>query len=341
MLFSKNLPIPGKKYLAIVLLLLITLTLLPTLSVQASVDLLYFRAVPGSDSITLEWATAQELDNLGFNLYRSLTSEFDDAEPLNSALIPGNTGSPTGASYEWVDEEVEIGTTYTYWLEDIDINGVPTLHDPDSATVTGGGSIPTVPSGGNTATPTPSRTPTRTPTATAQSGNSSATETPTNTPVATSSSSNSTATATTPATAQATAETSNTTSATATSQSVSTNSTATPEPDKEDPIATPTNEAAQLPSPTAESILVEAETNPETIAETSTEGDASETTEFSAQQIGEGTNTQEANANPNDSQDSDTNTPILMALIASVVLLFVGGGGVIILLLNRSKQTRT
>ena len=189
MLFYKNTlskTVHGKKIQAVVLILLITLIVIPFVSVQASVDLLSFDAVAGSDFINLEWVTASESDNLGFNLFRGLSDDFDAAVKLNANLIPGNPGSVTGASYEWLDSDVQVGIEYTYWLQDIGLDGSVTTHDPDTASPTGGGSIPTVPApGGSTATPTPSRTPTRTPTATTQAGNSSATQTPTNTPTAT------------------------------------------------------------------------------------------------------------------------------------------------------------
>jgi len=45
------------------------------------------------------------------------------------------SGSPTeGAYYEFVDEDVRNRKTYYYMLEDIDFNGVPTIHEPESAT---------------------------------------------------------------------------------------------------------------------------------------------------------------------------------------------------------------
>jgi hypothetical protein len=44
-------------------------------------------------------------------------------------------GSPVGASYEFLDESVEPGLTYWYWLEDVDAYGVPTRHGPLSVQV--------------------------------------------------------------------------------------------------------------------------------------------------------------------------------------------------------------
>ncbi len=56
-------------------------------------------------------------------------------EQLNSSLIPAQApGSGQGAAYEWQDDELEAGTTYYYWLEDVDTNGQTTSHGPVSAT---------------------------------------------------------------------------------------------------------------------------------------------------------------------------------------------------------------
>lgn len=333
MLISKY--IHAKKHLVIALVLLVALTAVPLLSVQASVSLLYFRAVAGSDSIKLEWETAQELDNLGFNLYRGLTDDINAAVKLNSSLIPGNTGSATGAYYEWLDTNVVIGTQYTYWLKDIDTNGVETAHGPVSSAATGGSSFPTVPAPDNsTATPTPSRTPTQTPTATTQSG-TAATQTPT--PTATSAASNPTATAVTETEVQATTASNSTSNTTNQAQSSPTSSVATTkQADDGQSTLVPT----ETPLPTAEPIDSNPGPTPESIAQTSVEVETGEAG-LSATQIGQGGQDSQETVEGSIDGDSGRSPALIMALIISVVLLFIGGGGIVALLLNRSNQTRT
>jgi hypothetical protein len=52
---------------------------------------------------------------------------------INSSLIPAE-GSPTeGASYTYVDKNVQNRQMYLYKLEDIDLSGKSTFHDPVSA----------------------------------------------------------------------------------------------------------------------------------------------------------------------------------------------------------------
>lgn len=328
MLFSNNKL--AKKHLAFALLLLIILTAVPLLTVQASVDLLYFRAAAGSDSIKVEWETAQELDNLGFNLYRGLSDDFEAATKLNGGLIAGNTGSATGAYYDWLDTDVQVGTQYTYWLIDIDINGVETTHGPITSSPTGGSGFPTtVPSNNSTATPTPTKTPTRTPTATTQSG-TAATQTPTRTPIPspTTASSNANPTATTASQVQATSASNNST--TTQVQSNPTERAATVQPDANSP--------AEPVEPTAETTAPETEATPEAVAQALNGGDQDPSDGVTAPSIGQGgqNNTQETVEGRVDGE-SDRSPVVLMAFIISVILLFVGGGGIVALLINRNK----
>lgn len=157
--------------------------------VAASVDIVFFRAVSGQARITLEWETETETDFLGFYLYRSLTSDLDDAD-LISPLIPAQGLPPTGgAFYTFNDTNVVNNVIYYYWLGSLD-NGQTEPHayeGPVSATTLGGTTISTpVPtsqgSSPATATPTPSPSPTTngttaTPTTRATTGAASPTAT--------------------------------------------------------------------------------------------------------------------------------------------------------------------
>jgi hypothetical protein len=100
-----------------------------------AVNLVSFTAAPAPDgaAIALEWETATEIDNVGFNLYRA--GSLDGLRTrLNASLIPSQApGSPAGAVYAWLDESVTSGMTYYYWLEDVDVHGVATLHGPVTA----------------------------------------------------------------------------------------------------------------------------------------------------------------------------------------------------------------
>jgi len=100
-----------------------------------SVDLLGFEAWPEGRELHIQWETANEIDNMGFNLYRSTSSEGKRTK-LNDVLIAtlAPPGSPFGAAYEYIDEHIRDRQPYFYWLEDVDIYGHATLHGPVTGT---------------------------------------------------------------------------------------------------------------------------------------------------------------------------------------------------------------
>lgn len=79
--------------------------------------------------ILIQWTTATEFDTAGFNLYRK---EIPDGvnQVINPTLIPAAGASLQGSSYQYKDARIMPGKTYQYQLEDIDLNGQSTLHDP-------------------------------------------------------------------------------------------------------------------------------------------------------------------------------------------------------------------
>jgi len=99
------------------------------------VELSSFTAIGYEDHVEIEWTTATEIDNAGFNLYRSL-SKVGEKSKLNEGLIPAQSDELQGASYSFTDENYTPGVTYYYWLEDVDLHGRSTMHGPVSAVPT-------------------------------------------------------------------------------------------------------------------------------------------------------------------------------------------------------------
>lgn len=97
------------------------------------VELASFTATATPAGIHVAWETASEIDNAGFNLYRSDSLEGQYAR-LNAALIPAQGGPTQGAGYAYEDTDVTLGVTYWYKLEDVDVYGRSTLHGPVHAT---------------------------------------------------------------------------------------------------------------------------------------------------------------------------------------------------------------
>ena len=99
-----------------------------------AVELLYFRADRLSGrQMRLKWATALEVDNFGFNLYRANVDDLGHASLIH--FEPAVTqGSGSGATYVYIDTAPYDGTWW-YWLADVDTQGHETLHAPINATV--------------------------------------------------------------------------------------------------------------------------------------------------------------------------------------------------------------
>jgi hypothetical protein len=91
-------------------------------STQQVITLLYFNGTALEEGVLLKWATISEFNTSGFILQRSDT-ESGPYEDI-SEIIPA-VGSPTGAEYEHLDENVVFGQTYWYILVVIKIDGDP------------------------------------------------------------------------------------------------------------------------------------------------------------------------------------------------------------------------
>ena len=97
-----------------------------------AVELLYFRVggVAGRE-VRLEWATAVEINNFGFNLYRASVADRSRANWLGFVPSQARGG---GATYVYEDT-VPADGLWWYWLADVDTSGRETFHGPVSAGV--------------------------------------------------------------------------------------------------------------------------------------------------------------------------------------------------------------
>ena len=93
-------------------------------------------AVTGyEDGAYVEWRTGNEVDNLGFNIYREENGERVLVNPqivAGSALLTGSGLTlAAGRSYGWWDAGATRGAIY--WLEDVDVKGQTKLNGPFKA----------------------------------------------------------------------------------------------------------------------------------------------------------------------------------------------------------------
>ncbi len=87
------------------------------------VDLAAFTAAGKAGKVLLNWETASEVNNMGFEIYRSL-SKNSSYERINQELIQGKGNSNTSNYYEYEDKDVVENTTYYYKLYSRDFNGI-------------------------------------------------------------------------------------------------------------------------------------------------------------------------------------------------------------------------
>jgi len=89
---------------------------------ELPVELSAFTATASDSSVILHWRTESEINNLGFNVYRSDTKEGVYTR-VNARRIPGAGTNAISRDYSFTDEQVVFGKTYYYYIEDIDFTG--------------------------------------------------------------------------------------------------------------------------------------------------------------------------------------------------------------------------
>ncbi|PKN86385.1 MAG: hypothetical protein CVU46_07825 [Chloroflexi bacterium HGW-Chloroflexi-8] len=118
------------KFLSIVFLVLLNFQLIAICHpVDAAVTLVRFEIVYSThSSITLEWETATEFDNLGFKVLRSLTEGGEFTQIGDFIAAEGSAVS--GFIYQFTDNSATDEQTYFYKLEVIDLNSVSEFFGP-------------------------------------------------------------------------------------------------------------------------------------------------------------------------------------------------------------------
>ncbi|MDD3234858.1 MAG: T9SS type A sorting domain-containing protein [Candidatus Cloacimonetes bacterium] len=84
--------------------------------------------------VKLTWVTETETNVSGYNVYRSTDASQVSAVQINPALIDATNTSQT-ATYTHVDNDVSAQTTYSYWLEIVEMDGTTAFHGPTTVYV--------------------------------------------------------------------------------------------------------------------------------------------------------------------------------------------------------------
>jgi hypothetical protein len=107
---------------------------LAPLDVNLPVELTSFSAEVKSGHVILTWVTESEIDNMGFNVYRSMSLS-EGFERLNGSMIRGAGTTTDEQVYSYIDTRIRERGTYYYKLEQIDIDGNSVMYDPIEITI--------------------------------------------------------------------------------------------------------------------------------------------------------------------------------------------------------------
>ncbi len=97
------------------------------------VNLISYTAIGGKNHIILRWATAAEIENLGYIILRSNQEDGDYQEIdsyINNNSLVGTGNTSVGSNYEYLDSKVDNGQKYWYKLVDISYSGNRRYHGP-------------------------------------------------------------------------------------------------------------------------------------------------------------------------------------------------------------------
>jgi photosystem II stability/assembly factor-like uncharacterized protein len=87
------------------------------------VELVDFNASVSGKSITLNWSTATEVQNYGFDIERCYIDNVNQFQWEKIGFVEGNGNSNTWKEYSFNDKSISINGKYKYRLKQIDFNG--------------------------------------------------------------------------------------------------------------------------------------------------------------------------------------------------------------------------
>jgi len=90
--------------------------------VSLPIELSSFKAKYIDGKVILTWTTASEIDNAGFNIYKSMRNQ-QNFQKINSKLIPGSGTTSNQHTYTFKDNQVIEGLQYYYKIQDVSYSG--------------------------------------------------------------------------------------------------------------------------------------------------------------------------------------------------------------------------
>jgi hypothetical protein len=104
----------------------------PTLPVELSG---FYAVVTAQNYVSLTWITQSETSLSGYYVFRNDVESLATAVSLNSAGIISAMNTSNETSYVFIDQEVQSGSTYYYWLQCMELDGTSRFFGPITATL--------------------------------------------------------------------------------------------------------------------------------------------------------------------------------------------------------------
>ncbi len=73
-----------------------------------------------SHQALINWTTTDEMNLVGFSIYRNTSDNFEAAELLNPSLVSALNTTPS--TYSYLDETAQLNQTYYYWIKGIELD---------------------------------------------------------------------------------------------------------------------------------------------------------------------------------------------------------------------------
>ncbi len=98
-----------------------------------AVHLTQFTTTMNDQGISVRWATNIELDTRSFYVYRSPDANRANAVRVSPEILAQGS-STSGATYVWLDNSVTSGQTYSYWLQEVELDSSINWYGPATRT---------------------------------------------------------------------------------------------------------------------------------------------------------------------------------------------------------------
>lgn len=93
----------------------------PFVAPPTAIELGSFTGIWEDDVVVIRWVTSYEEDTFGYRLYRSADGTRANAELVTEQLVASQ--GTLGGDYSVTDADAHEGIAYTYWLEEVQVDG--------------------------------------------------------------------------------------------------------------------------------------------------------------------------------------------------------------------------